>query len=280
MPSVSKFKKNNDGVASMFLVPKRLYESLLNLLKNEDEETKNEIIALNQNLINNNNNYIENAIKYRNLQNLQKNTQKKPDFTNSNITQGNLTATQDYQPMPMSSLLQQQTIDYSSPLSRLPMSETISSGPNVLEEEGAAAAAIDTSTPIRPPSSEMYRSSPILRAMNEPNKEGKRVCPFSKCKKQYVNEAELAKHIFSKHGQDLAVRDRQLLEYSLVSSQTPEENIQGEKLLRKTGKKTFDESSLETSDSPSKKKKPRTRADVKKATSKKMFPSSYPKLKR
>ena len=276
MPSVSKFKKNNDGVASMFLVPKRLYESLLNLLKNEDEETKNEIIALNQNLINNNNNYIENAIRYRNLQNLQKNTHKKPDFTNSNITQGNLTATQDYQPVPVSSLLQQQTIDYSSPSSRQPMSETISSGPNILEGEGAAAMAIDTSTPVRPPSDEMYRKSPLAKAIHEPNKEGKRVCPFSACRKQYVNVTELAKHIFAEHEKDLAIRERKMLEHSLLSSLTSEK-----KPTRKNSRKKVDEKSLEKQDSSSSKKKPRTRADVKVSTSKKMmFPSNYPKLRR
>ena len=273
MPSISKFKKNNDGVASMFLVPKRMYESLLNLLSNEDEETKNEIIALNQNHINNNTNYIENAIKYRNLQNLQKNINKKPDFTNSNITQGNLTASRDYQPV--SSLLQQPTIDYSSPLMTLPMSETISSEPNILEEEGAAAAAIDTSTPVRPPSSEMYRNSPLLKAINETNKEGKRVCPFSACRKQYISIAELAKHLFSQHKPDLAMRDRKFLEYSLLSSRSSKENP-----LRKNSRKKVNEKSLEETGS-SLKKKPQTKADVKVVRSKKTkFPSSYPKLKR
>ena len=53
---------------SMFLVPKRLYYSLIK--NTEDDETKKELISMNEKpeTIN----YIENAIKFKNLQDRQK----------------------------------------------------------------------------------------------------------------------------------------------------------------------------------------------------------------
>ena len=280
MPSISKFKKNNDGVSSMFLIPKRMYESLLNLLDNDDEETKNEIIALNQNQINNSNNYIENAIKYRNLQNLQKSATKKPDFINSSISRENLTTTRDYQLPP--SLLQQQTVDYSSPFPNMPMSEMITPDErqpindrsNELGVEGAAA--VETSTPLRPPPDEQYRNSPIFKAINEPNALGKRVCPFDYCKRQNRDVPSLAKHLLAEHASELGTRERKILSYSTESSQNPIKNLPQEKTLKKTaGKK----SGAKVTVSPL--RRPRTRAQTDKDSPKrrKLFPSSYPKLK-
>ena len=264
MSSISKFKKNNDGVASMFLVPKRMYESLLDLLDYEDEETRNEIIALNQNQINSNNNYIENAIRYRNLQNLQRNISRRPNFVNSNVSRENVSTTQDYQ-LP-TSLLQQQTTDYSSPFSNLAKSDfnsisemitSVDRQPNN-ESEVGGATAVETSTPLRPPQDEQYRNSPIYRAINETNEFGKRVCPFDYCKKEFRDVPELAKHMFKAHATEMGDRQRQILKYSQESIpiKTPKKTIS-----KKSGGKNS-----EKNDTPL--KRPGTRAQAEKDSSK------------
>ena len=53
---------------SMFLVPKRLYYSLIK--NTEDDESKKELISMNEKP--ETTNYIENAIKFKNLQDRQK----------------------------------------------------------------------------------------------------------------------------------------------------------------------------------------------------------------
>ena len=60
--------KPHDEMYSMFLVPKRLYYSLLK--NTEDDETKKELISMNEKP--ETTNYIENAIKFKNLQDRQK----------------------------------------------------------------------------------------------------------------------------------------------------------------------------------------------------------------
>ena len=60
--------KPHDEMYSMFLVPKRLYYSLIKNI--EDDETKKELIAMNENP--ETTNYIENAIKFKNLLDRQK----------------------------------------------------------------------------------------------------------------------------------------------------------------------------------------------------------------
>ena len=69
MPSISKFK-SNDEILSMYLVPKKMFNALLRIL-DEDEENKNELLAINQSQTSNNN-YIENAIAFKHQQNEQK----------------------------------------------------------------------------------------------------------------------------------------------------------------------------------------------------------------
>ena len=269
----------------MFLIPKRMYESLLSLLDNDDEEAKNEIIALNQNQINNSNNYIENAIKYRNLQNLQKNIGKKPDFINSNISRENLTTTRDYQSP--SSLLQQQTVGYSSPFPNLTKSDfnsisemitsnerqPISDRSDELEVDGAAA--IETSTPLRPPPNEEYRNSPIFRAINEPNAAGKRVCPFTYCALQYRDIPTLSNHLMTKHLSEIGTREQQIVAYSLNSTR----NIPQEKTLKKNAIKKSNEKSLEKNGASLRRPRTRAQANNDSSKNKKLFPSSYPKLK-
>ena len=61
-------RKTHDEIYSMFLVPKRLYHSLIKNI--EDDETKKELISMNEK--SNTANYIENAINFKNLQDRQK----------------------------------------------------------------------------------------------------------------------------------------------------------------------------------------------------------------
>ena len=61
-------RKTNDEIYSMFLVPKRLYHSLIKNI--EEDETKKELISMNEKP--NTSNYIENAINFKNLQDRQK----------------------------------------------------------------------------------------------------------------------------------------------------------------------------------------------------------------
>ena len=60
--------KPHDDMYSMFLVPKRLYYSLIK--NTEDDESKKELISMNEKP--ETTNYIENAIKFKNLQDRQK----------------------------------------------------------------------------------------------------------------------------------------------------------------------------------------------------------------
>ena len=60
--------KPHDEMYSMFLVPKRLYYSLIK--NTEDDETKKELISMNEKP--ETTNYVENAIKFKNLQDRQK----------------------------------------------------------------------------------------------------------------------------------------------------------------------------------------------------------------
>ena len=86
MPPVSKFK-SNDGILSMYLVPKKMFNTLLSIL--DDEENRNEIIALNQSQTSNNN-YIENAIAFRNRHN-----EKKKNTPSSNLQKPDITEKPD-----------------------------------------------------------------------------------------------------------------------------------------------------------------------------------------
>ena len=61
-------RKTHDEIYSMFLVPKRLYYSLMKNI--EDDETKKELISMNEKP--NTANYIENAINFKNLRDRQK----------------------------------------------------------------------------------------------------------------------------------------------------------------------------------------------------------------
>ena len=60
--------KSHDEMYSMFLVPKRLYYLLVK--NTEDDELKKELISMNEKP--ETTNYIENAIKFKNLQDRQK----------------------------------------------------------------------------------------------------------------------------------------------------------------------------------------------------------------
>ena len=66
---------------SMFLVPKRLYYSLIKNI--EDDETKKELISMNENP--ETTNYIENAIKFKNLQDRQKINQTEDKLLRSGL---------------------------------------------------------------------------------------------------------------------------------------------------------------------------------------------------
>ena len=209
----SKFK-NNDEILSMYLVPKKMYNALLNQL-DEDEETKNELIAMNQNQINNNN-YIENAIAFKKQQSDQKrNTStsnvQKPDITDnqSAVTPNTLSrSVSTFRPLQLSAQSETFPTNVSSNIT-LPDNQIDS---QQKKESIKKSATNRTSTPVRRTySQKYYRNSPILQALHNRNPAGKLVCPIQICKKQYVSKDKLAAHLLKEHYNDLAIREKRAL---------------------------------------------------------------------
>ena len=61
----------------------------------------------------------------------------------------------------------------------------------------------DTSTPDVPE----WRNSPVIKALTQKNSDGKIVCPFSACGKQYVDDAQFGKHLVRDHMKELSIFD-------------------------------------------------------------------------
>ena len=263
MSPASKFG-NNDEVLSMFLVPKKMYNNLLTLL-HDDEENKNELIGMNQSQTSNNN-YIENAITFKKQQNDQnKNAStsnpqtnlQKPNSTNdqSAVLSNTLArSVSTYQP-PLHPVLRTDTLP--SNVSRdisLPESQAISKSKSIPKK---------TSTPLKHADvHQKYRNSPILQALNN-RVDGKLVCPFTYCAKKYVPPQAMASHLIKDHNTEIAVRDRRVLSEAAKSSNTARTSI-----ASSSGGEM--QTPLSSKDS--------TNPPENLGARKKLFPKSYPKL--
>ena len=214
--------KSNDGILSMYLVPKKMFNTLLSIL-NEDDENKNELIAINQNQTSNNN-YIENAIAFKKQQKEQKKNTltsnlQKFDITDNQsvVTPNTLSRTVSTFRTPQPYVQQSDTslVNDSSDIT-LPQSQTTDEQE---KRSNKKSVTLSTSTPVkRPYNYYTYRNSPILEAIKKRNASGKYVCPFEQCKKQYVAKKILAAHLLDKHYTELAMRERRLLS---TTSQSP-----------------------------------------------------------
>ena len=62
-----------------------------------------------------------------------------------------------------------------------------------------------------------WRETPVAEAMTQRNSKGKLVCPIPDCWKQYVNEAQLGKHLLKEHPKDIALKDKKTIK-GMISS--------------------------------------------------------------
>ena len=251
----SKFK-NNDGIISMYLVPKKMYKTLLSQL-DEDEENKNELIAINQNQINNNN-YIENAIAFKKQQSEQKKNTSTSNLQKPDMTDNQSTVTPNTLSRSVSTF---RTIQPSAQSDIFPtnVSRNISLTDSESQTDNEQKKKSTTSTPVkRTHSTKQYRNSPILEAFKNRNSMGFLICPIQACKKQYPSEQKLATHLLKIHNNDLAVRERRVI------SETSQPSI------------TSSLSSI-TQDTP-KFRKDSNDPSKNTGAKKKLFPAKYPKL--
>ena len=282
--------KPHDEMYSMFLVPKRLYYSLIK--NTEDDETKKELISMNEKP--ETTNYIENAIKFKNLQDRQKINQtgdklllfgsdKLPNvtsFTQSDsmgctykslsrspstqipqreeipnvmspgrVTQIGSSMVRTYQPVSrspstqipqreeMPNVLSPARIDSSMDLTEVSLYKTPAEIPQqeesnllstpIIERQSDAEKSLSPkrtkspnesafSTPVGTQRQE-WRETPVAEAMTQRNSRGKLVCPFPDCWKQYVDEAQLGKHLLKEHPKDIALKDKKNIK-GMISS--------------------------------------------------------------
>ena len=259
--------KTHDEMYSMFLVPKRLYYSLIKNTK--DDETKKELISMIEKP--ETTNYIENAIKYKNLQDRQKINQTGDKLLHfspnklqnvTSVTQFDSSmgrTSQSLSRSPSAQISQREEIrnvmlpgrvaqidssmggTYQS-VSRSPSAQIPQRGemPNVMspgrvdrsmDRTGQSLSTLTTaqipqqeefSTPIiesqpdtersispertKSPNESEYsnpvgtqwqewRETPVAEAMTQRNPQGQFFCPIYDCRKQYVDEAQLGKHL-------------------------------------------------------------------------------------
>ena len=257
--SLNSKSKNNDGIISMYLVPKKMYKTLLSQL-DEDEENKNELIAINQNQTNNNN-YIENAIAFKKQQSEQKKNTSTSNLQKPDMTDNQSTVTPNTLSRSVSAF---RTVQPSAQSDIFPtsVSSNISLTDSQSQTDDQQKKKSSTSTPVKQTLGiKQYRSSPIINALKKRNPAGKLVCPIQTCKKQYPSEEKLAVHLLRVHNNDLAVRDRRAL-----SETSGTLNISNKSSL----------SSI-PEDTP---RFPKNSNDPSKHTGarKKLFPEKYPKL--
>ena len=62
-----------------------------------------------------------------------------------------------------------------------------------------------------------WRETPVAEAMTQRNSKGKLVCPIPDCWKQYVDEAQLGKHLLKEHPKDIALKDKKTIK-GMISS--------------------------------------------------------------
>ena len=62
-----------------------------------------------------------------------------------------------------------------------------------------------------------WRETPVIEAMTQRNSKGKLVCPIPDCWKQYVDEAQLGKHLLKEHPKDIALKDKKTIKGMIPS---------------------------------------------------------------
>ena len=72
------------------------------------------------------------------------------------------------------------------------------------------------STPVGTQCQE-WRETPVAEAMTQRNSKGKLVCPIPDCWKQYVDEAQLGKHLLKEHSKDIALKDKKTIKGMIPS---------------------------------------------------------------
>ena len=212
--------KLHDEMYSMFLVPKRLYYSLIK--NTEDNESKKELISMNEKP--ETTNYIENAIKFKNLQDRQKINQtgdkllrygpdKLPNVTSVTQSHGSMGRTyQSVSRSPSAHVMSPGRVDCSmdrtnrslstSTTAQIPQQEEFSTP--MIERQPDTERCISSertkslnesaySTPVLYSTQwREWRETPVAVAMTQRNSKGKLVCPIYDCRKQHVDEAQLA----------------------------------------------------------------------------------------
>ena len=182
-------RKTHDEIYSMFLVSKRLYHSLMKNI--EDDETKKELISMNEKP--NTANYIKNAINFKNLQDRQKMNQAgdklyrlgSDKMSDAMLpVQVNSSTGCKYQSISRSTTAQTPQ-QKGNTAQFLPSTPIIKREPDteLFYTAGRPKSQDDTSTSVTPE----WQNSPIARAVTQRNLDGKLVCPFSACGKQYAH---------------------------------------------------------------------------------------------
>ena len=250
MASIAKSKEPNE-IHSMFLVPKKMYNSLLNLIQ-DDEDTKNEIMGINQT---GSNNYIENAITFKKQQDQQQNISNNLAVNRgistlpSNVTRGPpsvVTRDSNRPSSPNIFSLQSNVGGEVTPSSNASANlSTPTSGayftagtkkkrPSMYEtstpvdvrkkrpafddtpiDSGVAAGAAASNT------ENVFKNSPITRALNV-RIEGRLICPFKACQKKYTTIKVLGPHLLKVHSADLGINDQKIIKSSIQESEKKE----------------------------------------------------------
>ena len=269
---MNKFEKQND-LSSMFLVPKRMYKILTNIIDNYEKEELNQI-----NYEPDNKNYIENAIRFKNKQNEQENKiasnknlkngiknqftdtteQDKTETTENDKSSNFYYSLSDATPTESKKLKEKDNIlSNISPIrvrhgkkARRPLPYT--STPKIKKKIDKTAtpfisAPIKKSVSFAPKSekpvkknlkrtlsltnietynerkkekndtlnesnekneSSEWKSSPVTKALKNKNRDGKYVCPFKKCGKQYPSYQVFTAHMLKVHAAQMSVTDK------------------------------------------------------------------------
>ena len=241
--------KPDDEMYSMFLVPKRLYYSLMKNI--EDDETKKQLISMDEKP--ETTNYIENAIKFKNLQYRQKMNQtgdklycfgpdKLPNVmsvarTNSSMGRtyqslSRSTSAQIPQREEMPNVMSPGLVDSSMDrtyrsLSTLTPAQIPQQEESILPSTPIIEREHDTERSSSPERSKspnktkfstpvgakwrQWQDTPIVEVMTQRNSRGRFVCPIYDCRKQYINKAQLGRHLLRDHYKDMSMRDRKTI---------------------------------------------------------------------
>ena len=85
--------------------------------------------------------------------------------------------------------------------------------PDLFYTAGRPKSQDDTSSPDMPE----WRNLPVVKALTQRNSDGKIVCPFTACGKQYVSDAQFGKHIIRDHNKELSMIDTEKIKKDITS---------------------------------------------------------------